>query len=53
MKPLPLATIRLYEVRCNRDNHDDCFGPNRTPPQLRAETQSDADGNFVAVVSRP
>ena len=30
-KPLPMATIRLYDVRCT-GNHDDCFGPNRTPP---------------------
>ena len=50
-QPLPVATIRLYDVLCRGD--DDCFGPNRTPPLLRAEAQTDALGTFTAVVSGP
>jgi hypothetical protein len=48
---LPMATVRLYDVGCNKQDNDDC--PNRTPPLLRAEAQSDAFGNFTAIVSSP
>jgi hypothetical protein len=46
--PLAGAVIRLYEPRCTTD--EDCFGPHRTPPWLRAITQTDDEGAFVTVV---
>jgi hypothetical protein len=49
--PLPSATIRIFEPRCGSE--DDCFGPARTPPWLRAQTASDATGAFRAVVPAP
>jgi hypothetical protein len=52
-EPLPMATIRLYDVLCRTDDYDDCYGPNRTPPLLRAEAQTDATGHFIAIVSGP
>jgi hypothetical protein len=49
--PLPSATIRIFEVRCN--GQDDCFGPTRTPPWLRGQIATDANGTFSVVVPAP
>jgi Carboxypeptidase regulatory-like domain len=47
--PLPFATVRIFEILCT--GQDDCFGPTRTPPSLLAQTVSDGNGNFQAVVN--
>jgi hypothetical protein len=49
--PLSQANVLFFEVRCG--GPDDCFGPNRTAPWLRAETTTDANGAFLAVVPAP
>jgi hypothetical protein len=49
--PLPSATVRIFEVRCS--GQDDCFGPARTPPWLRGQTATDANGSFRVVVPAP
>jgi hypothetical protein len=46
---LPSATVRIFRVLCT--GQDDCFGPTRTPPELLAQTISDGNGNFQAVVN--
>ncbi len=46
--PLSSIDVRFYEVVCA--GSDQCFGPMRVPPILRAETRSNADGSFQAVV---
>ncbi len=46
--PLSSVDLRLYEIACA--GSDQCFGPMRVPPILRAETRSNADGSFQAVV---
>ena len=45
--PLPSATVRLYEPRCTTY---DCAA---TPPWLRAQTVTDASGQFRVVVPLP
>jgi hypothetical protein len=46
---LPSATVRIFRVLCT--GQDDCFGPTRTAPELLAQTVSDGNGNFQAVVN--
>ena len=46
--PLSSVDLRFYEIACA--GSDQCFGPMRVPPILRAETRSNADGTFQAVV---
>jgi hypothetical protein len=46
--PLAFAGVRFLEVVCS--GPDACFGPDRVVPILRADTHSDADGSFSAVV---
>jgi hypothetical protein len=48
--PLPSTTVRLYEPRCSGS---DCTGPMRTPPWLRGQTVTDANGQFRVVVPLP
>jgi hypothetical protein len=48
--PLPSATVRLFEPRCSGQN---CTGPMRTPPWLRGQTVTDANGQFRVVVPLP
>ena len=45
--PLPNATIRIFEPLCAKT--DGCT----LPPILRAETQSDDEGHFRAIVALP
>jgi hypothetical protein len=45
------ATARIFEPRCG--SSEDCFGPNRTAPWLRAQVQTDATGNLQAVIAAP
>jgi hypothetical protein len=46
--PLPSIDVRFYEVACS--GSDQCFGAMRVQPILRAETHTNADGSFQAVV---
>jgi hypothetical protein len=46
--PLPYAGVKFFDVVCN--GSASCYGPNRLAPLLRAETHTDADGNFRAVI---
>jgi hypothetical protein len=48
---LPSASVRLYEVQCTAGV--DCTGPARRDPILRAQTHTDAGGNFRAVIPLP
>jgi Carboxypeptidase regulatory-like domain len=50
LTPLPSTTVRLYEPRCSGS---DCTGPMRTPPWLRGQTVTDANGQFRVVVPLP
>jgi hypothetical protein len=45
---LPSAGVRFFEVTCV--GRDACFGANRIEPLLRADTHTDTDGSFRAVV---
>lgn len=47
MTPLPATTVRFFEVLCSPD---DCAGDHRVEPVLRAETRSESDGHFRAVL---
>jgi hypothetical protein len=47
MEVLAGATVRFFDVLCAPD---DCAGDNRIEPLLRAETRSDANGHFRAVL---
>jgi hypothetical protein len=49
--PLVSAAVRLYEVRCT--GPADCTGPARLDPWLRAQTRTDTNGNFKAVIPVP
>ena len=44
---LASAGIKFFQVLCQGDS---CQGPSRIPPGLRAQTRTDADGNFTAVL---
>lgn len=46
--PLSSVDVRFYEIVCS--GADQCFGPMRVQPILRAETRSNTDGSFQAVV---
>lgn len=46
--PLSSVDLRFYEIACS--GADQCFGPMRVQPILRAETHSNTDGSFQAVV---
>ena len=46
--PVPLATVRIFEPDCA----DGASCPASTPPLLHAQTQSDAQGRFRAIVRR-
>jgi hypothetical protein len=45
---LASAGVRFFEILCSGD--DACFGANRVEPLLGAETHTDADGKFSAVL---
>ena len=47
MEVLAGATVRFFDVLCAPD---DCAGDHRIEPLLRAETRSDANGHFRAVL---
>ena len=47
-KSLSSVDVRFYEIACA--GQDACFGPARVEPLLRAETHTDSDGAFRAVV---
>ena len=46
--PLSFVGVRFFDVACN--SQDTCYGKNRVEPILRAETHTDSDGTFRAVV---
>ena len=46
--PLSFVGVRFFDVVCS--GRDACYGKNRVEPILRAETHTDSDGNFRAVV---
>jgi hypothetical protein len=50
MEVLAGATVRFFDVLCAPD---DCAGDHRIEPLLRAETRSDANGHFRAVLPIP
>jgi hypothetical protein len=45
---LAFVGVRFFEIACS--GQDACFGANRVEPMLSADTHTDADGNFRAVV---
>jgi len=47
-QPLPSVDVRFFEVDCNGSAA--CYGTMRVAPILRAETHTDTDGTFRAVV---
>ena len=46
--PLPSVDVRFFQLACS--GADQCYGPMRVQPILRAETRSDSTGAFQAVV---
>ena len=46
--PLAFVDVRFFSVACVGE--EACFGLNRVEPMLSAETHTDAEGNFRAVV---
>ena len=46
--PLASIDVRFFEVACS--GSDQCFGAMRVQPILRAETHTNTDGTFQAVV---
>ena len=45
---LPSVDVRFFRLACS--GADQCYGPMRVEPMLSAETHSDANGAFQAVV---
>jgi len=45
---LPSAGVRFFEIKCSGDAA--CFGSNRVEPLLVAETHTDAQGQFRAIL---
>ncbi len=49
---VPSSTVRFFEPRCGSQGQD-CSGPNRVPPWLRAKALTDASGQFRMAVPVP